>query len=98
MDSPELIFVTGSNAAGKSSLIRSHLSEFPDHEVIMTDVYKGRSRQVFSDVVKTRKSIILETPFNDEGFKDLINQAKAVGYWFVKNEICGDHYRKSGKI
>ena len=49
MGSPELIFVTGSNAAGKSSLIRSHLSEFPEHEVIMTDVYKGRSKQVFSD-------------------------------------------------
>ena len=80
MDSQELIFVTGSNAAGKSSLIRSHLGEFPDHEVIMTDVYKGRSRQVFSDAVKARKSIILETPFNDEGFKDLVDQAKAAGY------------------
>jgi predicted ABC-type ATPase len=80
MASPELIFVTGSNAAGKSSLIRSHLSEFPDHEVIMTDVYKGRSRQVFSDAVKARKSIILETPFNDEGFKDLIDHAKTAGY------------------
>jgi len=73
MDSPELIFVTGSNAAGKSSLIRSHLSEFPDHEVIMTDVYKGRSRQVFSNAVEARKSIILETPFNDEGKLDVIN-------------------------
>lgn len=83
MESFELIFVTGSNAAGKSSLIRSHLSEFPDHEVIMTDVYKGRSRQVFSDAVKARKSIILETPFNDEGFKDLIDQAKTAGYHYT---------------
>jgi predicted ABC-type ATPase len=80
MASLELIFVTGSNAAGKSSLIRSRLSEFPDHEVIMTDVYKGRSRQVFSDAVRSRKSIILETPFNDEGFKDLIDHAKTAGY------------------
>jgi predicted ABC-type ATPase len=77
---PELLFVTGCNAAGKSSLIRSHLSEFKDYEVIMTDVYKARSRQVFSDTIRTRKNIILETPFNDEGFKDLIDQANNAGY------------------
>ena len=80
MDSPELIFVTGCNAAGKTSLIRTHLSEFPDYEVIMTDVYKGRSRDVFRDTVKANRSIILETPFNDERFKDLIEIAQAAGY------------------
>lgn len=80
MDSPELLFITGCNAAGKSSLIRSRMSEFKNYEVIMTDVYKSRSRQVFADAVKIRKSIILETPFNDEAFKDLIDQAKNAGY------------------
>jgi hypothetical protein len=30
MERPELIFVTGCNAAGKSSLIRSHRGELPD--------------------------------------------------------------------
>jgi len=76
----DLIFVTGCNAAGKSSLIRSHLSEFPDYEVIMTDVYKGRSREVFKNTVRTAQNIILETPFNDEQFKDLIDLARNAGY------------------
>jgi hypothetical protein len=60
MERPELIFVTGCNAAGKSSLIRTHLSLFPDFEVIMTDVYKVRSHEVFKEAVFERKSIILE--------------------------------------
>jgi len=80
MERPELIFVTGCNAAGKSSLIRSHRGEFPDYEVIMTDVYKGRSRDVFKEGIRQRKSIILETPFNDEGFKDLVDLANNAGY------------------
>jgi len=80
MANPELLFVTGCNAAGKSSLIRSRMSEFEDYEVIMTDVYKARSRQVFGDTVKARKNIILETPFNDEAFKDLIDLANNAGY------------------
>lgn len=80
MEKADLIFVTGCNAAGKSSLIRSHLSEFPGYEVIMTDVYKGRSREVFKNAIQATKNIILETPFNDEGFKDLIDLAINAGY------------------
>src|SRR6185437_4370632 len=80
MDRPDFIFVTGCNAAGKSSLIRSHLSEFPGYEVIMTDVYKGRSREVFKSAIDTSRQIILETPFNDEGFRDLIDLARNAGY------------------
>ncbi len=80
MERPELIFVTGCNAAGKSSLIRSHRGELPDYEVIMTDVYKGRSREVFKEAIRLRKYIILETSFNDEGFKDLIDLANNADY------------------
>jgi predicted ABC-type ATPase len=80
MGSPDLIFVTGCNAAGKSSLIRTHLSLFPDYEVIMTDAYKARAQEVFKDAVAARKNIILETPFNNEGFKSLIDFAKNSGY------------------
>jgi len=80
MEKPDLIFVTGCNAAGKSTLIRNHMSVFPDHEIIMTDVYKGRSREVFTNAVKQEKDIILETPFNDENFKDLIDMANNAGY------------------
>ncbi|HEY6900566.1 MAG TPA: hypothetical protein VI233_07985 [Puia sp.] len=80
MERPELIFVTGCNAAGKSSLIRSHRGELPDYEVIMTDVYKARSREVFKESILQRKGIILETPFNDEGFRDLVDLANNAGY------------------
>jgi predicted ABC-type ATPase len=76
----DLIFITGCNAAGKSSLIRTHLSLFPEFEIIMTDVYKGRSREVFKEAVNNEKNIILETPFNNEGFKDLIDLARNSGY------------------
>ena len=80
MNHPDFIFVTGCNAAGKSSLIRTHLSEYPDHQVIMTEVYKSRSRDVFLEALKERKDIILETPFNNESFKDFPDLAKASGY------------------
>jgi predicted ABC-type ATPase len=80
MNKPDLIFVTGCNAAGKSSLIRTHLSEFPDYEVIMTDVYKGRSQDVFKETVTSRRNILLETPFNDESFKNLVDLSKNSGY------------------
>jgi len=80
MERPELLFVTGCNAAGKSSLIRTHLSQFPDYEVIMTDVYKSRSQEVFKQAVIARKNIILETPFNNESFTSLIDFSKNAGY------------------
>ncbi len=80
MNHPDFIFITGCNAAGKSSLIRTHLSEYPDYQVIMTDVYKSRSREVFLGAVKDRKDIILETPFNNENFKDFADIAKSAGY------------------
>jgi predicted ABC-type ATPase len=73
--------VTGCNAAGKSSLIRTHLGQFPDFDVIMTDVYKGRSGDIFKEAVKARKNILLETPFNEANFKDLIDFAKNAGYF-----------------
>jgi predicted ABC-type ATPase len=80
MNHPEFIFVTGCNAAGKSSLIRTHLSEYPDYQVIMTDVYKSRSRDVFLEALKNHKDIILETPFNNEKFKEFPDLAKNSGY------------------
>lgn len=80
MEQPDLIFVTGCNAAGKSTLIRTRLSEFPDYDVIMSDVYKGRSKEVFREAVKCKRNILLETPFNDESFKDLVDLAKNAGY------------------
>jgi predicted ABC-type ATPase len=46
----------------------------------MTDVYKSRAGEVFKESVKRRKNIILETPFNNEGFKNLIDLSKNEGY------------------
>src|SRR5579863_7052827 len=80
MNPPEFIFVTGCNAAGKSSLIRTHLGEYPDYQVIMTDVYKSRSRGVFLEALKDRRNIILETPFNNESFKEFADLARNSGY------------------
>ncbi len=80
MESPDLIFVTGCNAAGKSTLIRTRLNEFPDYDVIMTDVYKGRSQEVFKESVIAGRNILLETPFNDESFKNLIDLSRNAGY------------------
>lgn len=56
------------------------MSEYPEFQVIMTDVYKSRSREVFIESMKDQKDIILETPFNNENFKDFADLAKGSGY------------------
>jgi predicted ABC-type ATPase len=80
MSKPELVFVVGPNAAGKSSFIRTRINELDGCEIIMTDVYKSRSKTVFKAALKQQRDIILETVFNDESFKDLVDQAKDLGY------------------
>ena len=80
MTAPELTFVVGPNAAGKSSFIRTRINELEGCEIIMTDVYKGRTKEVFSQALKAGKDIILETVFSDASFKDLVDQARHTGY------------------
>jgi predicted ABC-type ATPase len=80
MQKPELIVVAGCNAAGKSSFIRTRISELQGFEMVMTDVYKGRSKEVFRGFLSDHKSIILETVFNDSFFKDLVDEAKNADY------------------
>ena len=80
MNKPELIFVVGCNAAGKSSFIRSRLYDLNDFEIIMTDVHKGRSKEVFQTALDQKKNIVLESVFNDSSFSLLIDKAKEVGY------------------
>lgn len=80
MNNPELVFVVGCNAAGKSSFIRSRLYELNDFEVIMTDVHKGRSKEVFQKALDQKKNIVLETVFNDSSFSLLIDRARDKGY------------------
>ncbi|AYL97194.1 zeta toxin family protein [Mucilaginibacter celer] len=80
MKRPELIFVVGCNAAGKSSFIRTRLNALVGFEIIMTDVYKNRTKDVFRDALKQGKNIILETVFNDSSFKDLVDLARDANY------------------
>ncbi|HEY8782114.1 MAG TPA: hypothetical protein VIM16_10890 [Mucilaginibacter sp.] len=80
MKVPELVFVAGCNAAGKSSFIRTRLNELPTFEIIMPDVYKGRTKEIFYKSLNERKDILLETVFNDESFKDLVDSARNAGY------------------
>ena len=77
---PELVFVAGCNAAGKSSFIRTRLNELADFEILMTDVYKGRTKELFFNALNSGKNIVLETVFNDESFKDLVDSANNAGY------------------
>lgn len=51
MPKPELLFVVGCNAAGKPSFIRTRINNLDGFEIIMTDVYKGRSKEVFLQAV-----------------------------------------------
>ena len=80
MTAPELTFVVGPNAAGKSSFIRTRINDLNGCEIIMIDVYKSRTKDVFSQALKAGKDIILETVFNDASFKDLVDEARNAGY------------------
>lgn len=80
MKRPELIFIAGCNASGKSTFIRTRLNELSRFEIIMTDAYKGSTKEIFSHALHQRKDIILETVFNDESFKDLVDIARNANY------------------
>jgi predicted ABC-type ATPase len=75
MSRPELIFVAGCNAAGKSTFIRTRMDELSDFEILMADVYKGRTKSLAQKAIADGKSVLIETVFNDESFKDLVDQA-----------------------
>jgi predicted ABC-type ATPase len=80
MKKPELVFVAGCNASGKSTFIRTRLNELEGFEVLMTDVYKSRTKELARLAIAQGKDLIIETVFNDESFKDLADQARDAGY------------------
>lgn len=80
MKKPEFIMVAGCNAAGKSSFICTRLNEMEGFEIFMTDVYKGRTKELVKDAIKVRKDILIETVFNDSSFKILVDEARNTGY------------------
>lgn len=75
-----LYVITGPNAAGKSSFIRSRLSDFSDFEIIMTDVYRERTKEVFYNALENQKNIVFETVFNNASFVKFVDDAKRAGY------------------
>ncbi|MET4141453.1 hypothetical protein [Pedobacter sp. UYP1] len=77
---PELVFVAGCNAAGKSTFIRTRLNELEGFEVLMTDVYKGRTKDLAKQSIDNGKDVLIETVFNDASFKDLADYARNAGY------------------
>jgi predicted ABC-type ATPase len=54
---------------------------FWDFQIIMTDVYKSRTKEVFDDAIAERKNIVLETVFNVESFKDWVDLANQNNYY-----------------
>lgn len=77
---PELIFITGCNAAGKSTFIRTRLNELEGFEILMTDVYKSRTKELALKAIADKKDIVLETVFNDSSFINIVEAARKVGY------------------
>lgn len=77
---PELIFVAGCNAAGKSTFIRTRLNELESFEILMTDVYKSRTKDLAKQAIDSGKDVLIETVFNDASFRDIADYAKNVGY------------------
>ncbi|TFF33573.1 zeta toxin family protein [Mucilaginibacter psychrotolerans] len=80
MAKPELIFVSGCNAAGKSTFIRTRLNELENFVVLMTDVYKGRTKEMAYQAILNGKSVLLETVFNDGSFSSIVDAARNAGY------------------
>jgi len=80
MNKRNLYVVTGPNAAGKSSFIRSRLSDFADFEIIMTDVYRERTKEIFYSALANQKDIVFETVFNNASFGKFVDDAKKAGY------------------
>ncbi len=75
-----MIMVVGCNAAGKSTFIRTRLNELEGFQVFMTDVYKGRTKELVKKAIADSRDILLETVFNDATFKDLVDHARDAGY------------------
>ncbi|MEO7214332.1 zeta toxin family protein [Mucilaginibacter sp.] len=80
MVKPELIFISGCNAAGKSTFIRTRLNELEDFVVLMTDVYKSRTKEMAYQAISGGKSVLVETVFNDASFSLIVDAARDAGY------------------
>lgn len=56
---PKFIFVAGCNAAGKSTFIRTRLNKLEGFEILMTDVYKSRTKDLAKKAISAGKKMII---------------------------------------
>lgn len=76
----DLVIVSGCNASGKSTFIRSRMNELDGFEIIMPDVYKANTRDVIERSLKNHKDIVFENLLRDKQMFDWIEQAKKEDY------------------
>jgi predicted ABC-type ATPase len=95
MGKPELIMIVGCNAAGKSTFIRTRLNELESFEIIMTDVYKGRTKELVKKAISNGKNILIETVFNETSFRDLVDLARNSGYQIAMVVLFLDSLQQS---
>lgn len=72
---PELIIVSGCNAAGKSTFIRSRINQFEDYQIIMPDVFKQNTYPMLKQSILATKHIVLENILSDTNIFPLIDLA-----------------------
>lgn len=75
-----LIIVSGCNAAGKSTFIRSRINQFENYCIIMPDVYRSGTYPVFQEALDRNENIVLENILRDEEVFLMINKAKEKNY------------------
>jgi len=75
-----LIIVSGCNAAGKSTFIRSRISQFENYCIIMPDVYKSGTYSKFQDAIDRNENIVLENILRDDEVFLMLKKAKKQKY------------------
>ena len=75
-----LIIVSGCNAAGKSTFIRSRINQFENYCIIMPDVYKSGTYTVFQDALGRNDNIVLENILRDDEVFLMLKKAKEKKY------------------
>ncbi|NRF39681.1 hypothetical protein [Pedobacter foliorum] len=77
---PELIIVSGCNAAGKSTFIRSRINQLEDYQIIMPDAFRENTYPILRQSILAAKHIILENILSDTNIFPLIDLAIQKGY------------------
>lgn len=76
----QLIIVSGCNAAGKSTFIRSRINQFEDFKIIMPDVYKSKTYEIFLQALSQGENIVLENILREKEVFQMIYKANEKNY------------------